>query len=251
MHKWLPLINNQIDPWLSTADIGKGETWLHSLMKELSKANVGIICLTSENLTQPWLHFEAGALGKALESSLVWPVLVGVDPTAVSGPIANYQMTKGCDKDDMYKLAIALNTRCERPLVESRLALNFEITWEKLRPELKIILEEEGGHSSDVIRSSDDLLSEVLERVRGLSTLSTQLERIEGLLTNHNDDQSGIDEAGELMNLEVGDTVTHDHYGLGVIRRLDGAGTRRTATIDFDGQTIRLMLIRGVPLVKN
>ena len=53
------------------------------------------------------------------------------------------------------------------------------------------------------------------------------------------------------LQLEVGDRVSHDKYGLGTVVATDGAGGRATATIDFGSAgTIRLMLIGGVPLVK-
>ncbi|HET9140254.1 DNA helicase PcrA [Actinophytocola sp.] len=53
------------------------------------------------------------------------------------------------------------------------------------------------------------------------------------------------------LNLEVGDRVNHDKYGLGTVVATDGAGPRATATIDFGSAgTIRLMLIGSVPMVK-
>ncbi|HEU5107787.1 MAG TPA: 3'-5' exonuclease, partial [Micromonosporaceae bacterium] len=53
------------------------------------------------------------------------------------------------------------------------------------------------------------------------------------------------------LNLEVGDRVNHDKYGLGTVVATDGTGPRATATIDFGSAgTIRLMLIGSVPMVK-
>ncbi|GAA3433544.1 DNA helicase PcrA [Kutzneria kofuensis] len=53
------------------------------------------------------------------------------------------------------------------------------------------------------------------------------------------------------LELEVGDRVNHDKYGLGTVVATDGSGPRATATIDFGSAgTVRLMLIGGVPLVK-
>ncbi|AHI01485.1 DNA helicase PcrA [Kutzneria viridogrisea] len=53
------------------------------------------------------------------------------------------------------------------------------------------------------------------------------------------------------VELEVGDRVNHDKYGLGTVVATDGSGPRATATIDFGSSgTVRLMLIGGVPLVK-
>ncbi|MFL6119298.1 DNA helicase PcrA [Actinophytocola sp.] len=53
------------------------------------------------------------------------------------------------------------------------------------------------------------------------------------------------------VSLDVGDRVTHDKYGLGVVVATDGVGPRATATIDFGtAGTIRLMLIGSVPIQK-
>ncbi|MBK1789370.1 DNA helicase PcrA [Prauserella cavernicola] len=53
------------------------------------------------------------------------------------------------------------------------------------------------------------------------------------------------------LNLDVGDRVSHDKYGLGTVVSTDGSGPRATATIDFGASgKVRLMLIGSVPMVK-
>jgi DNA helicase-2/ATP-dependent DNA helicase PcrA len=53
------------------------------------------------------------------------------------------------------------------------------------------------------------------------------------------------------LELKAGDRVTHDKYGLGTVKTVEGVGVRATATIDFGSSgTIRLMLIGGVPMSK-
>jgi DNA helicase-2/ATP-dependent DNA helicase PcrA len=53
------------------------------------------------------------------------------------------------------------------------------------------------------------------------------------------------------LQLEVGDRVNHDKYGLGRVVAAEGAGVRATATIDFGAAgTVRLMLVGGVPMQK-
>ena len=53
------------------------------------------------------------------------------------------------------------------------------------------------------------------------------------------------------LELAVGDRVSHDKYGLGTVKVVEGVGLRSTATIDFGtAGTVRLMLIGGVPMVK-
>ncbi|MGO1054138.1 DNA helicase PcrA [Crossiella sp. CA198] len=53
------------------------------------------------------------------------------------------------------------------------------------------------------------------------------------------------------MQLDVGDRVSHDKYGLGTVVETNGTGPQATATIDFGSSgKVRLMLIGGVPMVK-
>ena len=53
------------------------------------------------------------------------------------------------------------------------------------------------------------------------------------------------------LELEVGDRVNHDKYGLGTVKSVDGKGARATVMIDFGTNgTVRLMLIGGVPMEK-
>ena len=57
--------------------------------------------------------------------------------------------------------------------------------------------------------------------------------------------------AGPVLELAVGNRVSHDKYGLGKVVAVDGVGQRATATIDFGASgKVRLMLIGGVPMTK-
>ncbi len=57
--------------------------------------------------------------------------------------------------------------------------------------------------------------------------------------------------SGKQLELEVGDRVNHDKYGLGTVKSVDGQGVRATVMIDFGSNgTVRLMLIGGVPMEK-
>ena len=56
---------------------------------------------------------------------------------------------------------------------------------------------------------------------------------------------------GKPLELEVGDRVNHDKYGLGTVKSVDRVGTHATAMIDFGGSgTVRLMLVGGLPMEK-
>ncbi len=52
----------------SPQDIEKGDNWDKTISSELSECKYGIICLTSDNTSAPWINFEAGAIAKSLDS---------------------------------------------------------------------------------------------------------------------------------------------------------------------------------------
>ena len=81
LREWLPYVLPNAKPWMSAADIDRGSRWSSEISQELDRANVGIICLTPDNLEAPWVLFEAGALSKALKHTLVCTYLFNVRPS--------------------------------------------------------------------------------------------------------------------------------------------------------------------------
>lgn len=89
-----------------STQIEKGARWFDEIATRLESARAGILCLTPENLTAPWLHFEAGALAKGLQASAdadsepaspahpknrIFTYLHGVSPASLRGPFEHYQ----------------------------------------------------------------------------------------------------------------------------------------------------------------
>lgn len=60
-----------VQPWLSSKDITFGTRWSSVLSDVLAETDVGIVCLTADNLAANWLLFEAGALSKASKVKLL------------------------------------------------------------------------------------------------------------------------------------------------------------------------------------
>jgi DNA helicase-2/ATP-dependent DNA helicase PcrA len=54
----------------------------------------------------------------------------------------------------------------------------------------------------------------------------------------------------EIIHLEPGDRVTHDAFGLGTVVRVDGAGERAVAHVDFRDQGTKRLLLRYAPVEK-
>jgi hypothetical protein len=57
LHDWLPNVIQTVRPWVSLADIEKGTRWNTDIASQLAECRVGLICLTPENVSAPWLLF--------------------------------------------------------------------------------------------------------------------------------------------------------------------------------------------------
>jgi hypothetical protein len=80
----------------------------NSVSAELKSSNFGILCLTRENLTAPWIHFEAGGISNLVEYSRVAPMLFKLQPSDIAGPLTQFQ-AKTFDKDGIHDLLKSIN----------------------------------------------------------------------------------------------------------------------------------------------
>src|SRR5262245_55813784 len=71
IREWLPMVLQFTKPYFSPADIDKGARWLTKSARSWSSQKIGIIAMTEENLTSPWIMFEAGAISKVVEEGPV------------------------------------------------------------------------------------------------------------------------------------------------------------------------------------
>jgi hypothetical protein len=164
LRAWLPKIINAVKPWLSSADIDKGARWGTDIAVRLESAKAGIICLTPGNLHSDWILFEAGALSKTIQKTLVCPLLIDLAPTEVTGPLAQFQATRVV-KGDILKLLKTLNTGLGNDaLTDGHIDEAFEVWWPKLDSQLKGLPAEDSETRPP--RTDRDVLEEILGFVR-------------------------------------------------------------------------------------
>ncbi|MFB7401020.1 toll/interleukin-1 receptor domain-containing protein [Streptomyces rubiginosohelvolus] len=162
---WLPDVIQAVNPWISSRNISQGSRPLANIADELASSNFGIVCVTPENRGSEWINFEAGALSKTLEDSVVVPLLLGIDKAQVTGPLAQFQMTVSTVKDEVYKLVSDMNDKLgEAALAGDRLERSFEQNWPSFSEEFEKISLSTNPQEPKVEegRSDSDLLEEVL-----------------------------------------------------------------------------------------
>jgi hypothetical protein len=165
LREWLPLVIQDLHPWMSESDVEKGTRWSTEVAQQLQEAKVGIICLTAENLDEPWINFEAGALSK-LTDSYVCTYLFELSPGQVKDPLAQFQATKS----------------------EKQLETSFDKWWPDLEARFRQASSMPNKDKRPK-RSADDMLEEVLQIsrdltqndhtiVKGFNTLASAVEKL-------------------------------------------------------------------------
>ena len=168
--RWLRQVIQTVEPWLS-ADIEKGTHWEAAVRRQLSESRVGVICLTTDNLDSRWLLFEAGALSN-IPGAHVCTFLLGIDPSAVKPPLAQFQHTTTA-RTDVLNLVKTINDAAahnnERPLKEEVLESVFTTFWPHLEKQLAAAASAQfNSDPTAQPRSQADVLMEILVTVRGL-----------------------------------------------------------------------------------
>lgn len=181
LRDWLPSVIQSIVPYVSSEDIDKGARWSHDIADELSKSTYGILCVTNENISAPWLNFEAGALSKTLDSAKVSPFLFNVKRSEVNGPVLQFQSTI-FEKEDVRKLAHSLRAAdSDCRVTDQRLDEIFDVWWPKLEEKLSALARREKAGSESKKKSrdiSDDILEQILELTRQNTRSIAQQEKI-------------------------------------------------------------------------
>lgn len=180
LNKWLPCLLQTIQVFYSPDDIEKGENWDQRISTELSNCNYGVICLTSDNTTAPWVNFEAGAIAKAL-GSRVATLMININPSDIKGPLSRYQATK-IDKRDFQHLIQDINRNLESPIEDDRLLNTFEGLWPSIEGEINDIIKgsttPSKANKKSTEKTNSEAIEEILQLIRKQNSLLTNPEAL-------------------------------------------------------------------------
>lgn len=167
VRSWLPNVIQAIEPWMSESDIEKGESWPERLSAELEEASLGILCLTHDSLSSAWLLFEAGALSHKVGRRHVCPLLLGLEPTDLTFPLARFQATRTTEAD-VLQLIKTINTALgQDALSQASLDQAFRMWWPEFASGVEAI--QQGlVQPAEPLRKDRELLEETLELVRSI-----------------------------------------------------------------------------------
>jgi len=172
LHWWFPKVLQGVKPFVSAKDIDKGSNWTVELARELEETDFGVVCLTPDNLSSPWLHYETGAITRSV-ASRVCPLLHGVKKGEVSAPLGQLQLTDLGDQNDMLLMMTSMNAVAGHGLSLEDLRETVEMWWPRLTDRLDkvpvsaILVSMPERTEPEQPGSTDrELLLEVLDAVR-------------------------------------------------------------------------------------
>lgn len=165
LHEWLPMVLQSVAPWLSHADISAGDRWADTVAKELEASDFGITCITRENMSSPWIHFEAGALAKRMQEGRVIPLLLDIEFKDISGPLTQFQAKKA-ERDGLLGVVNAINELSEVKVSETLLPKQFDALWPTFEKQISEIPKTQLPAKQE--RPQHEVLEELVASVRGL-----------------------------------------------------------------------------------
>jgi hypothetical protein len=199
---WLPMVIQSVTPWMSAEDLARGLRWSAELTHQLETTQVGIVCVTRDNLSAPWLLFEAGALSKTTNATFVCPYLLNVEATELTGPLAEFQASIA-DRDGTKRLLRTINSAPgnAQMLSEKQLDDIFHVWWPKLEP-LLTRFDDSRTAEPKQMRTDRDMLKEVLELLRAMTRRQSATDGPPSGATMTAEVLRSLEEAKRLLRLE-------------------------------------------------
>lgn len=159
-HALCKLLDNVETEWgaWTSDESGAGSIWNDEIMSRLRNCQVGIVCLTRENLNSQWLLFESGALASTMrtlsESEAterpVCPVLIGpaIDVEHVPSPLVRYNAVRSyygqvdiVPKDEIWGLVETLDKQFGLTEHTGKHRRSFDQHWEEFDQSLRTLQE--------------------------------------------------------------------------------------------------------------
>lgn len=225
---WFPKVLQGVETFVSAKDIDKGANWITELTRELEDTDFGVVCLTPENLLSPWLHYEAGAITRSVESR-VCPVLHGVKKGQVKAPIAQLQMTD-INLNDFKLLMQSMNKTSGGLLSLPAVDEAVDVWWSHLDAAVKdievpVVPEpNEPPEPEKPEPSSIEMLAEVLHRTRELDRRMRRMERGSGPSSPVN-----LSNEGTRLERDVARTLSRDGIAVKMVVNTFGGCEVRTS----------------------
>lgn len=165
-----------VDVWVSDVDLVPGSRPMPAIHENLRSADAGVLVITRENQSNPWINYEAGVLAQGISdgANLVIPLLIdSTNSTDITGPLADLYNV-AFTEDDLRKVvkSLALASGTDVPNALKR------FTWAWDETEAKFLLamaQAQVSVNGKKGRSDSEKIDEILERLRRLEGPAARL----------------------------------------------------------------------------
>jgi len=167
---WAPCVLQAVKPWISSRDIDRGSIWFTEITEQLKDTNFGVLFVTRENQSKPWLLFEAGALSKGLADNRVCTVLVDLSVSEIEAgsPFQQLNHTK-IDREGILKLIKTMNKKLDtNDVQEHMLEQTFDALWPGFEQKVGEALSLAPSLAAEE-RKEKEILNDILEIVLTLN----------------------------------------------------------------------------------
>ncbi len=166
LREWLQDVIQSVECFASSEDIRAGQRWNNEINTWLNDTDFGVLCVTQENLTSPWLNFEAGALAKRInDDARVVPVTLGFAPAALEEPLKQFN---GVQADRLGTLRLVESVaESAKSTIDVKKA--FERWWPDLERKIGEIPEAEDQVEAPRPPEVPEMFSDIMSSLRGLT----------------------------------------------------------------------------------
>lgn len=127
----------------------EGKMWIQEISDALRISKVGIILVTREDVSKPWLNFEAGALYKGKQENYVIPIFIDISEKSIADhPLRLFQSKYHFDKKGILQLC---------GFIYKELGWKHELNWDTT---IERMLNEFRLENDDIIR--EDIVEEYI-----------------------------------------------------------------------------------------
>lgn len=138
LHRWLRALFQEVRPQMS--DDVEGGPMLPKLNDMLRRADILVLCITSDNWKEPWIFYEVGmAFGKSEDKAKVLPYIIDLHGKRrkLPEPLKQFRAYMA-NEEGTYDLVREINKTLSHPLSELELKMAFDAKW----PELKKVIDD-------------------------------------------------------------------------------------------------------------
>lgn len=162
--------------FMSDEDIEPGEKSLEEIDAALKRSTAALVIVSARSARDPWLNFEAGAMGVRLEKARVIPILLDLDFSQLIQPLAQFQGIRFDNRDKFNQMLRVLNNqRGDNRIKPETLNIVFDAKWESFVHGIRLEIDANAKpDDAEALPDESDKIDEILSTIRRMSSGSSQ-----------------------------------------------------------------------------